>query len=293
MTHGIRALLVLGSLTLAACESSFDAEIVVNPLPPSNQARLTATVRIEGIDLQTTSDQTRQVNRNQVLELLSTPNDLTPTPVDLISNASIGDGEYESLRLRLATDEGSVTSSGTTIPVPRRSIESGTATSAFSPVAFLFEDGEDNVALTIALDLPLSLSLNDDEDGYVLNPVVRAMERGDAATIQGTVPALRLNNDDDCLSGASVYAFAGADITPDERDGQGVEPIATALVTRTTNPPSYTLPFLVPGTYSLALTCDGELENGLEEADSAMVFTAGPEDLDLSADEILQANFQP
>lgn len=288
-----RSLILACATTLAACESSFNVDVVVNPLPPSNQAQLTATVRIQGIELQTTDDQSREVDRNAVLELTGRVGNLALDPVDLISNANIDSGEYVGLRLRFATNEGRVTSSR--INVPQRSIGSGSATAPLADVAFMFEEDEDEVSLIVVLDLPLSLSDDPDGPNYVLDPVVRAMERSDAATIQGNIPASRLD-DPDCEPRASVYAFAGADVDPDERDGQGAEPVATTLVTPANgvgSTASYVLDFLEPGTYSLALTCDGEREDGLEAADPRMDFSRGPDDLDLDAGEILRANFWP
>ncbi|MGQ0502603.1 MAG: hypothetical protein ACT4P0_08385 [Panacagrimonas sp.] len=292
MHHGLKVCALLAAGLLAACESSLNVDVAVNALPTQqSQSTLTATLRIAGLSLETTSGTTRKLTRNDVLELISPGINRVPATQDLISNARIADGEYQGLRLDFASTVGSVASSQSTV---KQTIVNGAATVPFSDVAFMFKDDDDDkVSLLVALDLPLSLSRDDDGSGYVLNPVVRAMERSDAGTIQGTIPASRLPNTVACESGASVYAFLGADVTPDERDGQDAEPVATTFVPNAGLGATYTLPFLAPGTYTLALTCDGERENGLEKADPAMTFSRGPRNLKLDAGETLQANFAP
>lgn len=251
------------ALLLAACEPAFDVDVVANA--PVDGASV--TLRLDGVDLGLRDGGSEARTRSTTGEYRF-QRDRTALPADLLSNSDIGGGEYDGVRLRFADDEGSVTRIG----VADETIEIGTANEA--PVAFVIdEDEDDRVSLVVALDLVLSLRENVDEPGYTLDPLIRAMERNDAASVGGTIAPALLTDPSCALIGAraAVYAFEGADVTPDERDGDASEPLAVSELTdQGAGPASYTLDYLPPGTYTLALTCEAQLENGaLPAADDA------------------------
>jgi hypothetical protein len=61
---------------------------------------------------------------------------------------------------------------------------------------------------------------------------------------------------------AAVYLFKGRDVRPDDLDRAEAEPYATTNVVSdgTSNGSQYSLRFLAPGDYTLALTCEGNLD---------------------------------
>lgn len=280
--------LALASLAvlLAGCESSFNVDFVATPLTDEDSA---VTLRLEGVELRKTSGGTSRLTRNATGEYV-VENGVDPVPADLLSNSDIDGDEYAGLRLLLADDPGTVSRTG----LPDEAIEAGTGTGAEALVAFeVDDDSDDTVSLVIALDLVLSLAENEDEPGFTLDPVIRAMERADAASVGGTIPGTRFADPACSLGTALVYAFSGRDIVPDERDGVGVEPLATAPILR--NAPdatgTYMLDVLAPGDYTLAFTCEGQFENGrLPAEDEDVDFFDGAE-VSLDPGDSLRVDF--
>jgi hypothetical protein len=119
----------------------------------------------------------------------------------------------------------------------------------------------------LLLDLRQSLSFDNDTDEYTFTPVMRAVDTTEASRIDGdvsvTCPA------GDSLSQGAVYLYSGRDVTPDDLDGAGVEPFATAPVFTTTagNAFFYSLRFLPEGDYTLALTCIGNDDDPVTDED--------------------------
>jgi hypothetical protein len=142
------------------------------------------------------------------------------------------------------------------------------------------------VAFTIDFDLRKSVhkpaAANQD---YKLRPTLRIVDSTVVGNITGMVDATLLadaacTDGDGGLpenSGLAVYAFAGPGVAPDDVDGLEPEPVSTAIVEFSdSNGDSiaeyhYTLAFLEPGTYTVALTCDADLDD--PETDDALVFT--------------------
>ncbi len=269
----LRLVLAALALLLAGCESSFNVDFVATPLSTEDS---TVTLRLEGVELRKTSSGTSKLTRNSTGEYRF-ENGAVATPADLLSNSDIDGDEYAGLSLLLADDPGTVTRSGQ----PDETIEAGTASGAEALVAFsVDDDSDDTTSLVVALDGVLSLSENEDEAGFTLDPVIRAMEKDDASSVSGTIPASRFG-DAACRTGtALVYVFKGLDVTPDERDGVGVEPLATAPILRSGAgaPGTYVIDYLPPGNYTLAFTCEGQFENGrLPSEDEDIDFFEGAE----------------
>ena len=92
------------------------------------------------------------------------------------------------------------------------------------------------------------------------------------------------------ILGGAVYAFAGADATPDDLDGAAAEPYATTSVVLDSDSGqfSYALRFLPAGDYTLALSCRGN-EDELGTDDDLEFGTA--QSVSIEAGEVLQHNF--
>ena len=270
MIRSTRLALIGTALLLGACESSFNADLGADTIDLVDRVQL----GMDGVELRRADGTSLTLTRADTgfPELLSFQND---TLFSLISNSEIDEGSYTGARLILADDDEATTGddnfvlrNASTLRVPiDLPINPPYADATFSL------DEDDNASLILIIDLRLSLSLNAAQTRYQLDPVLRAVEDGEGAEISGLV-ANNLISRTDCLSGVAVYAFKGENIEADERDGAGVEPVASSPVQRAgaNNAASYRLRFMPAGSYTLALTCDGERENGLRVADPEMLF---------------------
>lgn len=136
----------------------------------------------------------------------------------------------------------------------------------YAPVDFSVDDDREDTELTLTLDARLSLSFDDNANRFSLVPNLRSVDSADAGQISGSVNA-------SCASGRSlidgaVYLFQG-EVEPDDADGNGVEPYATAPVVslQLGTQFSYAFRFLPPGDYTIALTCRGDEEDPSSDDD--------------------------
>lgn len=277
MSHRVRPLLLAAPLLLAGCESAFNADLAADRLDQVDRVQLA----VDGVELRRADGSTVSVDRatRGLPDLLQFQDD---TLYALVSNSRIDEDRYTGARLLLDAQDSFVerTDVAGTLPVDLA------ADAPYAEVAFTVEE-EDRITLLLTVDLRLSLSLDAAQARYRLDPLLRAVRDDDAAQASGIVDASLLASAD-CALGAAVYAFSGTDVTPDERDGDGVEPVASAPALRSngTGDARFRLRFLVPGRYTLALTCDGERENGLRAAQDALRFSAAL-DVELDEGEIL------
>lgn len=275
-----RPLGVLGLLALlAGCEPAFDVDVAA--APPGPTATLAGdpvriSLPLKGVILRTEGGEQRRITRGDpaLTDLLRFDGQ---SVFSLLSNRKIDDGRYRGVQLQIDADNAEVeTLDGGLLPIDF------SASPPFVPVAFSVKaDSNERESLTLVVDLRLSLALRNDQR-YQFDPVLRAVRNGDGAEISGTVAATLLTNPG-CARGAAVYLFEGQGIEPDERDGVGVEPYATTPVLQSAgSTPRYRLRFLPAGAYTLALTCDGDREDGLDAAAEALEFGAG---IDINLDE--------
>ena len=172
---------------------------------------------------------------------------------------------YAGITLGFDLDEALVrTSDGAAYPVVM------TAEPDYADLDLDVADG-DSVDIVVALDLRFSLADRRSSLGsYQLAPVLRAVKRGRAALIAGTV-SRSLVESDGCRDGRSagigvaVYAYAGHGVTPADyvrgTTGSGM-PVASAAVRGGDDGTyRYVLAALAPGDYTLALTCDGDADD--------------------------------
>lgn len=183
----------------------------------------------------------------------------------LFTSEELPEGNYTGVRLLFDEDEvdnAFVTkTAGTEFPM-------NLVDGDYASLRFNVEDNESNSdSFTLLLDLRQSLSFDDDTDEYTFTPVMRAVDTTEASRIDGdvsvTCPA------GDSLSQGAVYLFSGRDVTPDDLDGAGVEPFATAPVftTQAGNAFFYSLRFLPEGDYTLAVTCIGNDDDPVTDED--------------------------
>ncbi len=205
----------------------------------------------------------------------------------LFTNEELPAGTYTGIRLLFDLDQGasSVTTGDGEFPLLL-------ADGDFAAVDFTVEDGEESSeTLTLALDLRQSLVFDDIDGDYTLTPQLRAVRTDNAAQIEGNV-AVVCPQDTSLATGGAVYLFPGADVPPDDLDGAGVEPVATAgvVLDSATSLFRYTARFLSAGDYTLALTCRGNED--FPAADDELEFV-NVQDVQVDEGEILQLNLTP
>ncbi len=133
-----------------------------------------------------------------------------------------------------------------------------------------FDVGVDEVLdLTIDFDLRKSVhqpngQMYMDVPVYFLRPTLRLVETMASGTVSGIVDIQKLFITPELACGAqgagyAVYLYEG-DVTPDDIDGIDPDPVSTAMVTPD-NGYAYTLAFLEPGDYTIAATCNADLDD--------------------------------
>jgi hypothetical protein len=115
------------------------------------------------------------------------------------------------------------------------------------------------------------------QPGYLLKPAFRVLRVDEFGVLSGTVDPMTLedesciNDDDmDIAAGNVVYIYEGLDVVPFDVDGADPEPLATADVAQNVDGDYVYRVVLMPGDYTVALTC--EAGNDLPESTEDLVF---------------------
>jgi hypothetical protein len=243
---------VLALLLLAGCEGTFTNDL--GTAAPADPGIVEVNVGLLGLEFQTSGGtRTLDFRDAEPLDLLQLADG---EPLRMFTDETLDEGTYTGVRLLFDEDF-----SASVVDETGAEFQLSLAQGGFATLDFSVEDDDrSSHVYTLTLELRQSLAFDDDTDEYTLTPVVRAVETRRAADVAGTV-------DVDCDSGDSlqtngaVYLFAGRGITPDDLDGAGAEPYATASVTvETGNETRYALRNLEPGDYTIAVTCRGDAE---------------------------------
>lgn len=136
-----------------------------------------------------------------------------------------------------------------------------------------------NTSFIIDWDLNQGLTAPENQDGWKLRPSLRITDETEYGTISGSV-AEGLLTAEGCTSnmaedtGNNVYIYEGADVTPDDVDLGDGNPVATGAVTQDVNGfYTYSVTYLSPGEYTVAVTCQGLDDFPGEENDIAFAAT--------------------
>jgi hypothetical protein len=135
-----------------------------------------------------------------------------------------------------------------------------------------------NTRFVIDWDLRKALTLPTGQPGYFLRPALRITDLTDYGTLSGIVDdalvmAAGCENDLAEDRGNVVYVFEGADVTPADIAGETTDPLTTAVVAQDPQAAgayTYWVPFLSPGDYTVAFTCQGLIDD--PEADDGLTF---------------------
>jgi len=136
---------------------------------------------------------------------------------------------------------------------------------------------------TIDFDVRQSVVLRGNamnNNGYLLQPVLRLIDNTQADSISGVItdtdPSLFTTDcsDDNPLTHNVVYVYEGTGVTPDDYGSAGTEAVTTTPVhfDEDTGEYSYVTAPLIAGDYTIALTCNADLED--TEADDELNFKA-------------------
>jgi len=260
-----RTVALAASLFLASCEGTITTDLLTRaPADPDVQQ---IVVPLLGVEFIRSDGGTARItfNRAERIDVLT----LDGTPMRVLANEELPDGHYTGVRLLIDTDDDrAYVIDGRGAQRDLTIVEGD-----YAPMDFTVEDDKNrSEELTLALDLRMSLAA-EASSRYTLRPVTRSVRTRAAGNLTGTVTAACLTSNATTTAGA-VYLFEGRNVTPDDADGQGVEPYATAPVLLDANGFTYRLDFLAPGDYTIAFTCNGIDENPNSDDDLGFRATA-------------------
>jgi hypothetical protein len=260
---GIARLGTLGLLALlAGCQGEVTMDLGTELPADPNITQVVAYVR--GLEFTGSGGTTTlEFSDSEQIDLIDLADD--NGVLRLFTSEELSEGSYTGVRLLFDEDRADdafvSTGAGTQLPL-------NLAAGDYASLSFSIDDNEDSSeAFTLLLDLRQSLSFDEDNDEYTLTPAMRAVETSEMSRIDGDVSVT-------CPAGGSldsgaVYLFQGQDVTPDDIDGSGVEPFATAPVFSDTTAGGffYSLRYLPTGNYTLAVSCNGNDEDPLTDED--------------------------
>lgn len=207
--------------------------------------------------------------------------------VRLLDDVRLPSGRYDRIRLKIVTSR-TGTESYIDLPDGRHPLFMPTSAEGGLVLDGDFEipdDADEAQAFTIDFDLRKSVRTPEDSsDTYVLRPSLRLVEDSRAGSIAGTVATARATASG-CVP--AVYAYSGSSVTPDDVDGNAIEPLSSAKVMLVGGNYRYEIAFLPAGSYTVAYTCDADDDDPADN--DTLVFEAG--NTTVSADETATVNF--
>lgn len=256
-------------LMLAACNGSdrFTAiiggeegrlDLAITDAPVDGVSKV--SVRFIGVELQpTTGDRVRiDFDAAQLIDLYALRGGFTRL---LLHDHPVPAGGYQWLRLLVQADRDSLdsfveTSSGALLPLHIAGGELHFDGGFELPRNELSE-------LIVDVDLRRAL-LRPALEHYLLRPALRLIDARDAGSLGGEIASSYLS-DVRCgdPGGNAVYVYSGFGIIPDDIDGGPADPVTTAEVIfdHPTNAWRYEVPFLTAGAYTVAFTCQADLDD--------------------------------
>lgn len=257
---GKRPLTLAASIFMASCQGTITTDLTVEA--PADPALQQVVAPFVGVEFRKSDGgtETFEFDDAERIDLLTF---VGGAPVRLLTDEELPEGTYTGVRLLF--DETNA-DSAYVIDALGAQRELAVTNGDYAQLSYTVEDdARTSEELTLTLDLRLSLSVNERNE-YSLRPSLRSIRTEEAGELQGLVSAPCVN-DGTTTARAAVYLFEGANIRPDDRDGQGVEPYATAPVVLGVAGFSYTMRFLAAGTYTVALACNGFEEDPLTDDD--------------------------
>lgn len=246
---GARAAVLAIAAVLVGCEGTVSVDL--GTLAPADPQITSVIVELDGVEFQKSGGgaETLEFDSPQQVDLIDY---LDSNDLRLLTDEQLADGDYSGVRLLFGPDDDD--ENRVLLTDGREFNFDPPATTTFSAVDFTVDKNDsskDDVQLT--LDLRQSLQFDEnDNDGTVLTPVIRAIRTENAGGVAGNVTVACPAN-----SVLAIYLFTGKDVTPDDIDGAGVEPYLTTGVglNGSSTLSGYSFPFLPESGYTLASTC--------------------------------------
>lgn|SRR5512138_1026229 len=261
-----RDVAIAASLFLASCEGTITTDLMTSaPADPTLQQ---VVAPFMGLEFERSDGGTERFAFDEAerIDLLTFVNG---TPVRLLTDEDLPEGTYTGVRLLFDAESSDSAYVMDGLGAQR---DLTVSDSDYVPLNFTVEEEESNSEeITLTLDLRMSLSV-DNRNRYTLQPKLRSVRTEDAGELEGFVSAGCLSAGSTTQTDAAVYLFSGRNVTPDDIDGQGVEPYATTAVVLDGNGFSYRFRFIATGTYTAALVCDATGDDPL--TDDQLTFRA-------------------
>ncbi len=277
------AVIVIAAI-LMGCQGQVSVDLATEPSGDKSLRNVVADLL--GVELAksdgTTTTLEFRISRSIDLLELQNGNLLT-----LFTNENLPVGVYTGIRLLFGTN---ASSNFVTDNIARR-FSLLLTTGDYAAMDYTVEDEKSShESLTLTLDLRQSLSFDTTTGDYTLRPYLRSVSAADASTLAGTVD-INCASGTSLLQGGAVYLFQGQDVVPDDRDGSGVEPYATASLSFSSllGEFTYQLLDLPAGDYTLAATCNGDQED--PTVDTLLDFR-GTRNVQVARDKVITLDIQ-
>ena len=274
--------LAAGALALAACGGSDDKtgvlslKITDSPVDDATEVVVVFT----GVELKRAGDAPFSIDYcgegdilsecQKHIDLLTLQDGVTD---DLLANEEVPAGQYEWLRLKVLAEQD--TMDGSYI-----AFEDGTENALYVPSGaqtglklvrpFVVAQGG-TTRLVVDFDIRKSVIAPPGlQPNYLLKPTLRLVDEMLTGTIEGQVDLVALAAEqavEGCVGG--VYLFAEHGATPDDMDGgtDGIDPIVYKSLLPDeangieTSVSSYVIPFIEAGEYTIAFTCNFDVDS--------------------------------
>lgn len=147
-------------------------------------------------------------------------------------------------------------------------------------------------SMTIDFDLRKSIVMTSTGD-YILIPVLKLVNDAETGSITGAVKLSTLTDpgcsDTDPSTGNAIYLYDDFNVTPDDVDNIGIEPVASALLAlnKTTGEYEYSFGFIPLGKYTATFTCQADLD---DPANDDNITFSNTKNVNLTGEKILPTN---
>ena len=290
---------IFASILLTACgggsdgnstesgTSSFTLGITDAPVDGAEKV----AIRFTGVEIMSEDSEAHVINfaEPKTLDLLALQGGVRDL---LLDGEELPADQYGQIRLMVQAEHDTIMDSYIVINGAQHELRvpSGNQSGLKLIKNFELEAGETS-DFTIDFDLRKSVVFAPGQ-GYMLKPVLRLVETPATGKISGTVaPSVFTGQtcSSDPLTGYSVYLYQETGILPNDL-GSTNAPIATAKVTlNESSLYSYTLGFVEPRTYKIAVTCTADMDDPEKDDDVNLLAAA---DVTASANTTTTHNFQ-
>lgn len=189
----------------------------------------------------------------------------------IVDNLPVRSGDYNHARLNIDLDSSNIVTATGTYPftVPFLPLAKRNLQLLFTEDSLLYNQsftvsGGQNTDFIVDIDLRKSIYMGDGTY-YNFIPSTRTLIRSTVGSVTGSL-ATSLVDDSSCsdtgTEGKSIYVFSGANTSPQDIQGNSADPFTTANISGdSSNGYTYTVGFIPSGDYTLAFTCNADLDN--------------------------------